>query len=204
MDFTLWAKNTKFWPKFFLFKNDGFFAFYDWNKLVFGFLIKISYKSLNLLEIYTKLSLILKNIKNLWVFLIFIANFYQKSQKLVYFKHKKRKSTIFEQKNFGQNFVFLAHSVKFNPAKFIICSILKHYGSKLCKIWANKVSNTLNLLINSLKNSNMGRFLKDGSIDFFQNTVDLLEFTILEFTIFVYKLLEFTIDSSYSSSSFQR
>jgi hypothetical protein len=27
---------------------------------------------------------------------------------------------------------------------------------------------------------------------------------ILEFTIFVYKLLEFTIDSSYNSSSFQK
>ncbi len=36
------------------------------------------------------------------------------------------------------------------------------------------------------------------------NTVGLLEFTILEFTIFVYKLLEFTIDSSYNSSSFQK
>jgi hypothetical protein len=38
----------------------------------------------------------------------------------------------------------------------------------------------------------------------FSITVGFLEFTILEFTIFVYKLLELTIDSSYNSSSFQK
>ncbi len=87
---------------------------------------------------------------------------------------KSEKPLFLNKKKFGQNFVFLAHSVKPNPAKFIICSILKRYGSKLCKIWANKLSKTLNLLINSLKNTTMGRFLKNGSIDFFQNTLVLI------------------------------
>ncbi len=139
------------------------------------FLIKIIHKSLNLLEKFPKLSIILKNIKNSRAFLIFIANFYQKSQKIVFFSIiKSEKPPFVNKKIFGQNFVFLAHSVKSNPAKFINCSILKYYGSKLCKIWANKVSKTLNLLINSLKNTTMGRFLKNGSIDFFQNILVLI------------------------------
>jgi hypothetical protein len=33
-----------------------------------------------------------------------MTNFYQKSQKLVYFNHKKRKTTIFEQENFWPKF----------------------------------------------------------------------------------------------------
>ncbi len=82
-------------------------------------------------------------------------------------KKQKKKQPFLKKKKFGQNFVFLAHSVKCNPAKFIICSILKHYGPKSCEIWMNKVSKTINLLWKSLKNTTMGRFLKNGSIDFF-------------------------------------
>jgi hypothetical protein len=70
---------------------------------------------------------------NSLLWLIFIKKFKNYFISII----KSEKAPFLNKKSFGQNFVFLAHSVKFNPAKFIICSILKHYGSKLClKIWS--------------------------------------------------------------------
>jgi hypothetical protein len=58
--------------------------------------------------------------------------------------------------------------------------------------------------INKIENNLTPQYMKDFLIKRKElHTVGFLEFTILQFTIFVYKLLEFTIDCSYNSSTFQ-
>jgi hypothetical protein len=77
---------------------------------------------------------------------ICITIFYQKIKKQVDFNQKKQKITIFEQKNFGQNFAFLARSVKCNSAKFIYFFLFLSTMDKKTEIWVKKVSKTINLL----------------------------------------------------------
>ncbi len=97
---------------------------------------------------------------------------------------KSKKHLFLKNKSFDQNFVFLAQSVKCSQAEFIIFSILKHYGPKNCEIWAKKLSKSLNLLWKSLKNTTVGRFLKNCSIVFFQNTLVLISGMSLIYYLF--------------------
>jgi hypothetical protein len=82
--------------KIFFYSKMIVLAFFGLNQLLFGFLIKVSHKRLNLLEKYSKCSVLFQKIQIFKVFFHSCHEFYQNSQKLYDLNRKKQKTIIFE------------------------------------------------------------------------------------------------------------